>query len=523
MLNEVWAGYTSQPRFALQQITLELMPGLHLVLGPTGAGKSTLLRVMASLLRPARGSVIISGHDAAKAPLQTRAAIGYAPQAIGLPGEFTLREYLSELLRLEGAAPIEVDARCQEAARSVHLEAFLDRRLARFSGGMKRRALLAQAVLRRSPILLVDEPLSGLDPEEQSTVLELLRAKVDQGHTVLVATHIMPPLSRGQAVHLQKGRLEAVFALGHDGGLGAKSTPTTAVANQSCRPVLLRGDGIYQKIGRHVLLRHAVLSLRAGRTALLGPNGAGKTTLLRVLAGITTEHQGALLLDGAAASSVLLHRTVAYVPQFPGAHPQLTCLEHLERTALLAGLPRPLAAAREVLERAGLGDQAWSKGAALGAVLRRRLAIAQAWVRGARILLFDEPTADLDDAERARFWDSLTFFERDRGDVAIVVTTHVLDEAAAHCDDAVLMVDGRVIFCGAVDELALHAQGLVFELPVDMPLDPEAHVLSDLVQGGTRRVLLAAKAGAPSTTVHPVLQPTLMDGYLSRLAADRRA
>ncbi len=172
----------------LRGVDLAAGRGMLVLLGPTGAGKTTLLRVLAGQLPPQAGEVAVGGADAAAAPLLVRERIGYVPQEIGLPHELTLLEYLSELLAIDGVPRAARGDRARAAAGRVHLRADLHRRMRRFSGGMRRRALIAQALLRQPEVWLLDEPTSGLDPVERLTVLALLRELAEEA-CVIAATH----------------------------------------------------------------------------------------------------------------------------------------------------------------------------------------------------------------------------------------------------------------------------------------------------------------------------------------------
>jgi len=205
----VVAAYPRTSVRALRGVDFSAGAGLHLLLGPTGAGKTTLLRVLAGLLAPAAGTVRIGSCDVRFRPLAARQRLGYVPQEIGLPHELTLREYLDELLALDGEPPgAGRVARLHDAAAAVHLDGSLDHRLRRFSGGMRRRALLAQALVRRPAVLLCDEPTAGLDPEEQIAVHALLRGLARET-TVVIASHFLWDAAAlgGRATLLCAGRV----------------------------------------------------------------------------------------------------------------------------------------------------------------------------------------------------------------------------------------------------------------------------------------------------------------------------
>ncbi len=201
------AGYPGHDP-ALRAVDLAAGRGLLVLLGPTGAGKTTLLRVLAGQVPPRAGTVSVDGADAAAAPLSARGHIGYVPQEIGLPHELTLYEYLSELLAIDGVRRDVRGDRARAAAGQVHLRGDLHRRLRRFSGGMRRRALIAQALLRQPRVWLLDEPTAGLDPVERLTVLALLR-ELGEDACVVVASHLTSDVAAlpGRVAVLDGGRL----------------------------------------------------------------------------------------------------------------------------------------------------------------------------------------------------------------------------------------------------------------------------------------------------------------------------
>jgi ABC-2 type transport system ATP-binding protein len=213
-LDNVWYEYRPGARPIFQQMSIAHAQGILVLIGPTGSGKSTLLRLLAGFLRPQRGRIEVLGINVGRDPLMARRHIGYVPQNLGLPRDLTLREYLRTLAALDGLSRAE--ARIDRAMRMVHLTEVADRRLSAFSGGMKRRALLAQALLRDPPVLLVDAPTAGLDPYEQIVVWDLMRA-VGRERVVLMATNLPE-----EAVEMP-GRILVM-----DGGrLVAEASPTT--------------------------------------------------------------------------------------------------------------------------------------------------------------------------------------------------------------------------------------------------------------------------------------------------------
>ncbi len=288
--------------------------------------------------------------------------------------------------------------------------------------------------------------------------------------------------------------------------------------------VVLQARSLEQRLRGRLVLAGCTFSLGPGVTALLGPNGAGKSVLLRTLAGILPWTGGGLYLDGEPARARQLRRLVASVSQFPGVHPWLGVRGHLERAAAWSGRPQPAAAAAAALERLGLQREAGTLAGRVPLPVRRRLAVAEAWVRGCRILLLDEPTADLHPEERAAFWDEVGSLLRpgpgdDGGLVAVMVTTHLLGEVAAHCDAVLLLAQGRIRFAGAPAALAAQAAGACLRIP---PAAPAAAGWLEVGVGveGWRDVVAvpggaAGGGGVRSQPAGGVARPpTLLDGYL---------
>jgi ABC-2 type transport system ATP-binding protein len=208
-VQHLWFEYDVKRPPVFEQFSLDHSRGALTILGPTGSGKTTLLKILASRERPTRGTVVVAGHDVARHPLQVRRRVGYVPQEIGLPGDLSLEEYLTALALVDGFGE-EAGERVEAAVAAVHLEAAAHRRLSTFSGGMKRRSLLAQALMREPAVLLVDTPTAGLDPHEQILVMELLR-RYSEERVVVMATNVPEEAVQlpGRVLVLDAGRAVA--------------------------------------------------------------------------------------------------------------------------------------------------------------------------------------------------------------------------------------------------------------------------------------------------------------------------
>jgi len=182
---------------ALRGLTLHIGSGMFGLLGPNGAGKTTLMRVIAGLLKPSSGSVRVLGEDITTqaGKLAVKRQLGYLPQELGLYPNLTGREFLDYISVLKGISDKQERARqVQEILDLVRLTDQADRRLKTYSGGMKRRIGIGQALLGYPKLLIVDEPTAGLDPEERVRFRNLL-AEMAARCTVILSTHVIEDIS----------------------------------------------------------------------------------------------------------------------------------------------------------------------------------------------------------------------------------------------------------------------------------------------------------------------------------------
>jgi ABC-type multidrug transport system ATPase subunit len=208
------------PVTALQGVDLDVPQGMFGLLGPNGAGKSTLMRILAGLLEPTSGEVTLDGEDIVQHPERVRARLGYLPQDFGFYPHLTGRAMLEHLLRLKGVqAPGGIGKLASELLERVNLAFAADRKVKGYSGGMRQRLGIAQAIAGDPRLIIVDEPTAGLDPEERLRFYHLL-AELAEGRIVLLSTHIVEDVSV----------LCRRFALIRGGRLVALTTPTEARA-----------------------------------------------------------------------------------------------------------------------------------------------------------------------------------------------------------------------------------------------------------------------------------------------------
>jgi ABC-2 type transport system ATP-binding protein len=196
---------------ALSAVTLTIGPGMFGLLGPNGAGKSTLMRILATLQDADAGSVTLDGIDVLRQKEEVRKLLGYLPQEFGLYPRVSAFDLLDHLAALKGIAPVRRRWEVVHALlKRTNLFDVRHRRLGTYSGGMKQRFGIAQALLGEPRLIIVDEPTAGLDPEERARFHNLL-ADISEQVIVILSTHIVADVSdlcRRMAI-LHGGRLVA--------------------------------------------------------------------------------------------------------------------------------------------------------------------------------------------------------------------------------------------------------------------------------------------------------------------------
>ena len=175
---------------ALQDISLSCGHEMVGLVGPNGAGKTTLMRILATLIPQSAGTVTWNGKDIRKDAQAIRQVLGYLPQEFGLYEEFSARDFLRYLATMKGLPDAIAHQRVDELIELVNLEKDADRKLQTYSGGMKQRVGIAQALLNDPELLIVDEPTAGLDPAERVRFRTLL-SSLNADRLIILSTHII--------------------------------------------------------------------------------------------------------------------------------------------------------------------------------------------------------------------------------------------------------------------------------------------------------------------------------------------
>jgi ABC-type lipoprotein export system ATPase subunit len=471
---------------ALQGLTLNVDEGeILVVLGPSGSGKTTLLRILAGLDRPSAGSVRVLGLDLdrlsarALAAYRTRAT-GYADQhyAQALAPELTARQLVGVRLGLAGATRAERHRRADELLERVGLAERRDARPHELSGGEQQRVAICAAVSHRPRLLFADEPTGELDHASAARLYELLGelARAERCTTVVVSHDPESAAIADRIVHVRDGRLSAEWArkateesivVGRGGWLqlpeellrraaiGARATarleggavriaPAGGAVPGDTEPAPpgqgpSRGEtvavvrALHKRLGRGPAATSVFDGIEAefasGQlTAVTGPSGSGKTTLLRLLAGLELPDEGDVVVLGTTLSlldragrAVFRRRHLALAAQDPALVPFLSARENVELGLALRDLPYEDAVA--TLRAVGLEELAERRADSLSAGERARVAIARALASRPAILLADEPTARLDQANALAIGELLARTAQESG-TAVVCATH---------------------------------------------------------------------------------------------------
>jgi ABC-type lipoprotein export system ATPase subunit len=458
---------------ALQGLSLEIEEGeLVVVFGPSGSGKSTLLRILAGLDRPSAGTVRVFDHDLRT--LRGRGLVDYRSRALGyadqhytraLAPELSARDLVALRLDLLGVERRESERVADGLLERVGLGDRHDAHPNELSGGQQQRVALCAALSHRPKLFIADEPTGELDAANAAQIYALIRElSREAGATTLVVSH--DPESAAVAdrvIQIRDGRVSAdgEAAVVNRGGwiripeelLGATTRArleprdggvfvhTAAAAHEEAAAPQpsARGDVVAETVGlakvhgrgaRATEVFHDLsLSLAAGElSTITGPSGSGKSTLLHLIAGLDRPTAGDVNVLGTSLAGLddtglaLMRRAhVGVVTQGTDLVPFLTARETVELALSLRGIP--VDGATDALAAVGLAELAEQRVARLSTGERQRVAIARAVAARPALLLADEPTARLDEANARAVGALFAELARTTG-AAIVCATH---------------------------------------------------------------------------------------------------
>ncbi len=487
---DVFRIYGDGNAVALQGLTMSVQPGeVVVVFGPSGSGKSTLLRILARLDMPSAGTVTVFGDDlrelrrASLREYRSR-VLGYLDQhySRALAPELTAHELVALQPALLGAGRAERVKRSDELLERIGLGDRGNAYPHELSGGEQQRVALAAAIAHRPTLLVADEPTGELDAANARTAYTLIRELAREEHlTAIVVSHDPQAASIADRVlHIRDGRVsaESVSERGHteeivlarggwlrlpeellrvsgiagrasarveDGGIVVSPAAERAAAREAPMPraeaklgeVVAELSGVTKSYGRRRVLEGVDATFRgACLTAVTGRSGSGKTTLLHLLAGLDAPDEGDVLVLGRTPDEGMRRSDVALVAQDAHLIPFLSARENVELVLELRRAERSAAVA--ALQAVGLGELVDERVSRLSTGERERVALARAIAARPKLLLADEPTARLDEANARTIGALFATLAAETG-TAIVCATH--DPALIEQADARLPLD----------------------------------------------------------------------------------
>ena len=212
IIKELTKTYGSKK--ALNHFSYEFTPGIYGILGSNGAGKSTLMGMLTDTVKRTSGEILYNGQEILKIGEAFRKEIGYMPQEQGMYEDFSARRFLYYMAELKGIPRADCEREVEQALKITNLQNDSYRKIRGFSGGMKQRVMVAQALLGQPHILLLDEPTVGLDPKERMRFCNYIQ-EISRNRIILITTHIVSDIEKiaKEVLFMKKGRLVASGAI----------------------------------------------------------------------------------------------------------------------------------------------------------------------------------------------------------------------------------------------------------------------------------------------------------------------
>lgn len=445
-------------KMALTDVSLEVKRGeMFGVIGPDGAGKTTLFRILATLLLPEKGKVVVDGYDTVKDYKEIRKFIGYMPGRFSLYQDLSVEENLNFFATLFGISVRDN----YETIKYIYsqIEPFRKRRAGALSGGMKQKLALCCALIHKPEILLLDEPTTGVDPVSRKEFWDILSGLKKEGMTIIASTPIMDEA-------LKFDRVAFVYE-GNVRGIGKprdiiEEFKSILAPDRIERETVEFGEekaivveNLTKKFGSFTAVDNISFQVSKGEIfGFLGANGAGKTTAMRMLCGLSKPTSGNAQVAGfdIRTQPEMIKKHIGYMSQKFSLYNDLSVADNIRLFAGIYGVPKELIPEKidEMLKKTGLSSERDTMVSSLPLGWKQRLAFSVSIVHDPEIVFLDEPTGGVDPATRKQFWNLI--YDASRRGITIFVTTHYMDEAE-YCDRISMMVDGKIKALDTVSNL----------------------------------------------------------------------
>jgi len=445
--------------WALRNIDLEVGTGeMFGIVGPDGSGKTTLIQSICAILDPTSGKVLVQGFDSVRDAKEITSRIGYMSQAFSLYGDLTVEENLEFFGGIRGIRGEVFEKRKDELLEFSGLKSFLKRRSNQLSGGMQKKLALSCNMIHEPDLLVLDEPILGIDPLSRRHLWRMLKEYNSRGKTIILSTSYMDEAKRcGRLAFLLNGELvacdrpdafgedlEEVFASRIKKADWVRTVP---FGRKPAGAGFVRIKGLKKTFGGFTAVDLQELTVESGEIfGLLGPNGSGKTTTIKVLCGLLRLTEGEVEVAGVdmAKRPEMVRGRIGYMSQRFSLYLDLTVKENIDFFGRVYGLSPGLLGERRrwVLDLSGLtGFEDALTGEISGAV-RQRLALGCSLLHHPDILFLDEPTSGIDPVSRRAFWEIIRLLAA--SGTTVFVTTHYISEAE-NCSRVALLHQGRIL------------------------------------------------------------------------------
>lgn len=446
---------------AVKGIDLEVEEGeIFGIIGPDGAGKTSIFNMLAGVLKPSEGEIIMPEKET-----------GYLTQQFSFYTDLTVDENLEYSAGLRNIPKNIFNERKDKYLKLMGLEKFTTRLGGELSGGMKQKLALCCVLVFQPKILLLDEPTTGVDPISRREFWDVLAALSSENVTIIVAT---PYFDEAQRCHR--------IALIHDGEITEVGTPQEVMREQSpaviqrktsftCYKVAIETNSLNKFFGNFHAVENLNLKVCYGEIyGLLGANGAGKTTTIKMICGLLNQTSGEISLAGETQNlrSSALRQKIGYMSQKFTLYNDLTILENLKFYCGVYNVPKKQQAEKIkwVLSSSGLSGQENMLTGALPGGWKQRISFGASVMHEPEILFLDEPTSGVDPAARKQLWELVQDISC-KG-TAVIVTTHYLEEAE-NCDRIAFMSGGKIIAEDSPQNIKASQQGVLLEISADFP------------------------------------------------------